>query len=206
MESCDHLLGEKIVDISNLVQKFADGMAKVDATKPVATNVRSKECYQPGIGPHTEKQTVELVTFTFDQSVSYDLEVPYPESVRSKCDLVIRTPEVWSVEIKMLRFMGDNGKPNDNILMHILSPYREHRSALTDTEKLLRSSLPGRKAILIYGYDYEDWPMDPAIDAFEVLARQKVQLSRRVESSTGPLVHPVHCAGRVFGWEIENAA
>ena len=32
----------------------------------------------------------------------------------------------------MLRFMGDNGKLNDNIVMHILSPYPEHRSALTD--------------------------------------------------------------------------
>jgi len=27
--------------------------------------------------------------------------------------------------------MGDNGKPNDNMLMHILSPYPAHRSALT---------------------------------------------------------------------------
>ena len=26
-------------------------------------------------------------------------------------------------EVKMLRLMGDNGKPNDNMLMHILSPY-----------------------------------------------------------------------------------
>ena len=30
-----------------------------------------------------------------------------------------------------LRLKGDNGKPNDNMLMHILSPYPQHRSALT---------------------------------------------------------------------------
>ena len=41
----------------------------------------------------------------------------------------------------MLRFLGDNGKPNDNILMHVLSPYPQHRSALTDCEKLARSSV-----------------------------------------------------------------
>jgi hypothetical protein len=29
----------------------------------------------------------------------------------------------WAIEIKMPRLMGDNGKPNDNMLMHILSPY-----------------------------------------------------------------------------------
>jgi hypothetical protein len=39
----------------------------------------------------------------------------------------------------MLRLMGDNGKPNDNMLMHILSPYPSHRSALTDCQKLLRA-------------------------------------------------------------------
>jgi hypothetical protein len=41
-------------------------------------------------------------------------------------------PWEWAIEVKMLRFMGDNGKLNDNIVMHILSPYPEHRSALTD--------------------------------------------------------------------------
>jgi hypothetical protein len=39
----------------------------------------------------------------------------------------------------MLRLMGDNGKPNDNMLMHILSPYPAHRSAVTDCAKLVRS-------------------------------------------------------------------
>ena len=53
----------------------------------------------------------------------------------------------------MLRLMGDNGKPNDNMLMHILSPYPKDRSALTDCAKLLGSGLVGRKAIVIYGFD-----------------------------------------------------
>ncbi len=44
----------------------------------------------------------------------------------------------------MLRLMGDNGKANDNMLMHILSPYPSHRSALTDCEKLLGAWLAGQ--------------------------------------------------------------
>lgn len=59
----------------------------------------------------------------------------------------------------MLRIMGDNGKPNDNTLMHILSPYPAHRSALTDADKLARSSLPGEKAIVIYAYEYPLCPL-----------------------------------------------
>lgn len=53
------------------------------------------------------------------------------------------------MEVKMLRLMGDNGKPNDNILMHILSPYPEHRSALTDCDKLRGSNLSDRCAVMI---------------------------------------------------------
>jgi hypothetical protein len=36
---------------------------------------------------------------------------------------VVGDPVDWAIEVKMLRLMGDNHKPNDNMLMHILSPY-----------------------------------------------------------------------------------
>jgi hypothetical protein len=35
-------------------------------------------------------------------------------------------PWGWAIEVKMLRLMGDNGKLNDNMVMHILSPYPAH--------------------------------------------------------------------------------
>jgi len=107
------------------------------------------------------------------------------------------------VELKLLRLLGDNGKQNDNMLTHILSPYPKHRSSLTDCPKLLRSGFHGRKAIVIYGFDYPAWSMDPAIGAFEVLARLHVVLGMRTEASFGDLVHPVHQNGRVFGWEVQ---
>src|SRR3712207_1371919 len=98
----------------------------------------------------------------------------------------------------MLRLFGDNGKLNDNMLTRVLSPYPAHRSALTDCDKLAGSGLPGRKAILIFGYDYDGWSMDPAVEAFEVLAGQRVHLGDRHVASYGDLVHPVHDRGRVF--------
>jgi hypothetical protein len=91
------------------------------------------------------------------------------------------------------------------MLMHILSPYPSDRSALTDCVKLARSRLPGRHAVVIYGFDYPGLPMDPAIDAFELLARAKVGVGSRSEASYADLVHPVHLCGRVFGWEIGRA-
>ena len=89
----------------------------------------------------------------------------------------------------MLRLFGDDGKLNDNMLMHILSPYPAHRSALTDCDKLIASGLAGRKAIVIFGYDYEGWAMDPAIEAFETLASERVIVGERREAAYDHLMH-----------------
>jgi hypothetical protein len=187
-------------------------MEAADERRPQAVNVRTKRPYQPGIGPHTEAQTVAMVLAEMERNRPQvyagrvALEVPYPNQSRSRCDVCFGAgdPWEWAIEIKMLRFKGDNGKPNDNILMHILSPYPAHRSAVTDCQKLLASGLSGRKALLVYGYDYDDWPMDPAIEAFELLASRQVALSTRAEVSVTGLVHPVHRRGRVFGWELRS--
>ena len=69
----------------------------------------------------------------------------------------------------MMRLFGDNGKTNDNITMHILSPYTQQRSALTDIYKLQESGFDGDKAIMIYGYDYDDYPMLMMLECFEAL-------------------------------------
>ena len=103
-----------------------------------------------------------------------------------------------------MRLMGDNGKPNDNILTHILSPYPEQRSAITDCRKLAASGFDGRRAILIYGYEYEGWPLEPVIGAFEYLAARDVKLSERAVASFKNLCHPIHGTGEVFGWEVHT--
>lgn len=200
------------INIGTLVADFARAIARVDAHRPIALNQRSKEPYQPGIGPHTESATITLVMNDLRASVpgqysSFDTGVSYPNIKRQKCDLCLGTAPDWdwAVEVKLLRFLGDNGQPNDNMLMHILSPYPEHRSALTDCTKLLGSGLPGRKGILIYGFDSDGWPLAPAIDAFELLARTRVAMSPRSEAPFDQLVHPVHGRGHVFGWEILGA-
>ena len=64
------------------------------------------------------------------------LGMPYPVLARQRCDIAIGDPIQWAVEVKMLRLFGDNGKLNDNMVMHVLSPYPQHRSALTDVSKL----------------------------------------------------------------------
>ena len=99
------------------------------------------------IGPHPETQAVNLVVQELPQISEQQygnrlhVNVPYPVG-RQKCDLCIGSPTSWewTIEFKMLRLMGDNGKSNDNMLMHILSPYPNDRSALTDCVKLANQS------------------------------------------------------------------
>ena len=198
-------------NVEQLVKDFARGIELADARRPTAVNQRSKVPFQPGIGPHSEAATVELVMSDLavgqpDRYAAHRAGVPYPSAPRQRCDLCLGVgPQwTWAIEVKLLRFMGDNGQPNDNMLMHILSPYPAHRSALTDCTKLIGSGLAGRKAIVIYGFESAEWPLGIAVDAFELLARARVRLSARSSSSFSGLVHPVHTAGGVFGWEIEG--
>jgi hypothetical protein len=201
-----------VIDLARLVSDFAQGVERADGRRPQAVGARTGRAYQPGIGPHTEAQTIGLVA---DELVAFDsayaaqsMNVPYPGATRQRCDWCLgRAPNwTWCVEVKMLRLFGDNGKLNDNMLMHILSPYAAHRSAVTDCEKLVLSDLSGRKAILIFGYDYDKWNMDPAIEAFEDLARRRVTMGTRCEATFGNLIHPVHKQGRVFAWEIKQGS
>jgi hypothetical protein len=204
---------EKHLDLADLVGDMAISIKSIDARRPQAANARTGALYQPGIGPHPETQAVgllvsELASLAATRYASrLHIGVPYPKG-RQKCDLCIGEAGSWdwAVEVKMLRLMGDNGKPNDNMLMHILSPYPNDRSALTDCLKLAESGLSGRKAVVIYGFDYPSLPMDPAIEAFETLAMRWVLLGPRVTAGYDDLVHPVHRAGRVFGWEVQVAA
>ncbi len=197
------------VDLASLVADFAAGMQRADSRRPIAVNQRSKRPYQPGLGPHSEAATVKLV---MDELVAdwparyghHEVGVPYADGSRQKCDLCLGIdPEwEWAVEVKMIRMLGDNGKPNDNLPTHILSPYPRHRSALTDCEKLLASGLAGRKAILFYAYESDEWPLGLLVAAFEALAGQRVSLGPRLEAGIGGLVHPVHGGGAVVGWEL----
>ncbi len=135
------------------------------------------------------------------RDVSFD--IPYPDKPRQKCDLSIADDgDTLFVESKLLRILGDNGKPNDNMLMHILSPYPQHRSALTDCQKLRQSGFDGRKAVLIIGYEGAGWPLEPAIDAFEVIAACHGSLGPRSSALFSGLCHPVHTSGEVFIWEL----
>ena len=195
--------------LPRFVTDFAAAMQVVDHGRPIAVRSGEKGAFRAGIGPHPEDVVVETCLQKMGEVAPqrygrHERSVAYPDGSRSRCDLCFGEAShwEWAIEVKLLRFLGDNGKQNGNMLMHILSPYPQDRSALTDCSKLAAASIATHKAIMIFGYEHQDWPLEPAITAFEILAARRVGLGPRQEAGTGPLVHPVHDSGRVFAWEI----
>jgi len=194
------------VELAGLVADFADAMGTVDRECDPACSARSERVYKPGIGPYGEAKAVEMVGVQMrirwpDRYSDLRTGVSYPGE-RKTCDLALGPGPDWVVEVKMARFWGDNGKPDDTAIKDLLSPYPQDRSALTDCLKLAAAAFRGRKAILIYGFENETRSLDPAIEAFEALASRLVTLGPREGAPLGELVHPVHSGGRVFAWEV----
>src|SRR5262245_41512242 len=148
--------------LERLTRDLAAAAVTVDERRPVAVNKRSGAAFEPGLGPHSEADTFALVLAEAQRADAAWLlnvvhSVRYPTKPRQRCDARVVTAEGdLIVEGKLLRLKSDNGKPNDNMLMHILSPYPQHRSALTDCNKLIGSGFSGRTAVVIVGYNYAD--------------------------------------------------
>ncbi len=112
-------------------------------------------------------------------SVSIGRRAAHPDS---------RTPiqPEWMLEIKVARFQGDNGKPDDTAIKDILSPFEDDLSALTDCV---------RKAMIIYGVEAPRRPLLTIARAFEIQVGSQVVLGPAWSAAFSNLRHPVHSAG-----------
>jgi hypothetical protein len=194
------------LSLDDTVSDFADAFKAVDETRPQgASRTRT---YRPGIGPLTEADAVNRALEHLKEGTrsSYYLDASpkrYPSS-RQQCDLVI--PGEWAIELKLLRPFGDNGAEAEHWSENALHPYPGNVSSIGDSIKLIDSGFPERKAIIIFGYEHSPPLIEItiAIDSFEAIAKQVVgiELGARQSAKFGPLIHPVHQQGKVFGWQV----
>jgi len=195
-----------MLSLDQVVDDFAEAFKAVDATRPQgASRTRT---YRPGIGPLTEADAVNRALRYLQRELqrsSYQDASPkqYPNS-RQQCDLVI--PDEWAIEFKLLRPFGDNDKEAEHWSENVLHPYPGNISSIGDCIKLIESGFSERKAIVVFGYEHSPPQIDITItiDAFEVIAKQvvKIKLGERQSAKFGPLIHPVHQQGKIFGWEV----
>lgn len=186
--------------LEQFVQDFANAVIAADHTRPQAADAASA---RPGIGTLPEAEALRLIASELEQSAPsryggrISLDVPYPDAPDRTCTLCIGVAPNWTLaaEVRLLRYVSEDGRLAGNILAH-------HRAAVASCVSLAASPLGESKAIVIYGYDDRQWPLDPAIDGFERLARAKVALGPRCEARFDTLWHPVYARGRAFGWSI----
>ena len=82
------------LSLDHITRDIASAIQAIDARRPVARSARSETIYQPGIGPHTEGKTIELVitelkSRTATPYTGARLSIPYPAMPRQRCDLFI---------------------------------------------------------------------------------------------------------------------
>jgi hypothetical protein len=62
-----------------------------------------------------------------------------------------------------------------------------------NVRSLVLSQFTCQKALLVYGFEYPNWPLEPAIAALEALMRAQVSCGPRITATLVDLIHP---------WEI----
>ena len=182
------------MELDELVNDIADSLVQID---------RSREpfrSFQPGVGPYGEPQLVKLIA-------NYLNHIPkYIGQVRTKRNPDLLIPEQWAIQFKIVRPFGDNGKEAENWSVNLLHPYPGNVSMIGDCQKLAEYSGPERTAAIVIGYEHDPPKIDltPLIKSFEVITKSVfgMKLLARVERRRSNLIHPVHPALRVFGWEV----
>ena len=169
------------MELEHIVKRMSEALLTVDSTTETQRESRSGSgAYIPCVGTMWEDDFTREAIINW--AIKYPeelenfsekwLEVSYPGE-RGKCDLVLRgkgfKPEFglsayeWGIENKYVRFIGDNGKNNDYGVTKIVSPYRKDRSSVLDAERLTRFSLAERKAIVMYGFEFNSESLNLAL-------------------------------------------
>jgi len=178
--------------LQKLTAQIADALIKIDSSRIPFRG------FKPGVGPYGEPQLVK--------AIAEYLEPIYPGRVATK-----RVPDLlilglWSVEFKIVRPFGDNGKEAENWSVNLLHPYRGNASALGDCIKLASLGSPEKKAVIAICYEHNPTiiPVEPLLKSFELLAREimHIKLGTRVIEGRAGLVHPVHQQLQVAAWEV----
>lgn len=182
------------MDLQQVVSDILEAVVRIDKSR------EAFRAFQAGVGPYGEPQLVRRIA-------DYLNEMPrYKGTVRTKRTPDLLIPDEWSIEFKIARPYGDNGKEAENWSVNLLHPYPGNVSTLGDCYKLAMIPGPERKAVIVIGYEHVPPRIDLAmlVESFEAIAKYVTHfnLSTRIEANRQDLVHPVHQRVRVFAWEL----
>lgn len=128
-------------------------------------NTRTGVIYQLGFKSLNEEPAVDAIDDAWEhlhpgERQVHLMKVRYPDlPATAKVDHVVTTDGLglyeWSVEVKRLQFVGDNGKRNDYATTKVLSPYLKDRGMLHDAVRLREYGFSRRVAVIGYSFEYD---------------------------------------------------
>jgi len=182
------------MELSDVVADIAQALVAIDSSHAPFKS------FQPGVGPYGEPQLLRAVVQHMNTLPAYD------GTARTQRTPDLLLPRRWSIEVKLARPFGDNGKEAENWSVNLLHPYEGSTSLIGDCLKLEKLDGSERKAAVVVGYEHTppQIRLAPLLRAFEVVATDVVglKISHRQQIVRTGLVHPVHQQLTVAAWEL----
>ena len=162
------------MDLKEIVSRICDGLVYVDGNTQIQNSANPETSdygnYLKGVGCLGEHQFRDEIVSWWNSNYAdtkMDREIKYPENGRWKCDVTLGVIDErtglrsdgsveWAIELKYIRFIGDNGKVNNFGLGKVVSPYKAEHSSVGDAMRLSQTSMGKRKAVIMYGFDYDE--------------------------------------------------
>lgn len=198
----------RVPDLDTLAEDIAAALSAADARQPTP-NPR----HRPGIGSLGEGEALPLIAEEMrhlhpERYADLTIGAPLGDARRGPREYGLATggERGWTILFRFVRLCDEDGSSDVSAIRELLLPFGTRRSVVAQCEHLAVAGGLSRTALLICGFESADeltgYPLASTIEAFEVLAKARVELGQRHESNLGELVHPVHRRGRVFAWEI----
>jgi len=179
-----------------LVDQFAEALRWIDDSGVPFKN------FQPGVGPYGEPQVVGKSLEYLKEKYRTDFQ-----GAKTKRNPDVLIPNRWSLEFKIVRPFGDNGKEAEHWSQNLLHPYEGNVSSIGDIISLLALDGVEQRGIMVFTYEHDPPVIDLSVivDCFEHLAIEVLHLplGQRHVARLNNLIHPVHQRARVYGWEVE---
>ena len=211
------------MDLDTISRRISEFLPDVDSiTQTQRTSRTGSGAYIPCVGTIWEDDFTREVVQEWSKTKPAELpgfsndwlEVRYPNH-RGNCDLCLKgkgynsgfgePPFEWAIEMKYVRFIGDNGKNNDYGVTKVASPYRKDRSSVLDAERLEGFDLARRKAIVMYGFEFdsdsynsaEDWCNTHSSSSDRKKNLQRAKDMKGVLDKEDPMTHKMELSSLI---------
>ena len=184
---------------------MAKGLEEVDETTTTQNGANPETSdygnYLQGVGCLGEHQFRDELGEWWNNNfadIKFLREIKYPENGRWKCDIgltsvprnsSIRTDDSldWAIELKYIRFIGDNGKVNNFGLGKVVSPYKAEHSSVGDAMRLSQTRMGQRKAVIMYGFEFDQYSVNHCkqiLDKMGLSDSRAIQMEKAIRAGT----------------------